>query len=667
MSQRKRDVYMSKRQQEIYYANARDVRVLAARRFGKTDSVIAPRVYRVSKSLPRSTNAWLGSSRKQLMTRTIPGAMAALQRYFGLQEGRHFGFGQPPKWVPNPIMKPKSWDNTIWFANGTIWQIISLAVIGSANGLSLTSIVADECKFLSKSKIDGEVMPALSGITHPLGDPVFSETNPMYKSTCFVSDASLTTKGNWLEKEEEMLSTVIEDGTFVGKTYQELQEELTQYADRIMFYNDLLRDAKQDNCQPMVMREEEVKRIKAIAESMIAHDGKFKILPNYGNRVNKAMIDMAMTYHLIDSTDADALFCHKYLLTPEQYFDMQRIDNSKKYKEHIRELQCAAFCFYRASTLDNIDVLRESYIARMKRDLPPLVFAISILGKKQTKSSDGFYANLDIESIHGYVPDDCPAIDNAFCLKTASTVHGGQKIDTQYETLDFGELQNIKNCTLDGDLVDSLPLYIAMDYNANINWVVTAQLYERGHQQCMNVVSSMFVKNEKMLRELVADWNHYYKPHRAKNNNVTYFYNKTAKVKNYAVAGTEDFKDIVIAELKRYGWNVRPIDMGDTTPHELKYNEINESLAGVAYPAIRFNRENNEALIVAMQNTGIKTDYSGFHKDKSGEKLSEDADNAVRLEYRTDGTDAFDDLYHGIRHFLTSMSGMCMPLNYRKS
>lgn len=658
----KRDVYMSKRQQEIYYGNARDVRVLAARRFGKTDSVIAPRVYRVSKSLPRSTNAWLGSSRKQLMTRTIPGAMSALQRYFGLQEGRHFGFGQPPKWVPSPIMKPKSWDNTIWFANGAIWQIISLSVIGSANGLSLTSIVADECKFLSKSKIDGEVMPALSGITHPLGDPAFSESNPLYKSTCFVSDAALTTKGNWLEKEEELLATEIQDGIFAGKTYQSLQDELTDYADRIMFYNDLLREAKKDGCRPIVLREDKIKEIKVVAEAMMNHDGCFKILPKYGKRVNRNMVEMAINYNLINPDDAEYIFCYKYLITPEQFFDMQRIDNSKKYKEHIRELQCAAFCFYRANTLDNLDILREDYIARMKRDLPPLVFAISILNKKQTKSSNGFYANLDIENVHGYVPDDCPAIESAMCLKTASTVHGGQKIDTSYETLDFGELQNVKNCTLDGDVVDSLPLYIAIDYNANINFVVTCQLYERNRQQCMNVISSMFVKNEKMLRELVADWSHYYKPHQAKNNNVTYFYNKTAKMKNYAVAGTEDFKDIVISELRKYGWCVRPVDMGDTTSHELKYNEINESLAGVAYPAIRINRENNEALIIAMQNAGVRTDYKGFHKDKSGEKLSEDADDAVRLEYRTDGTDAFDDLYHGVRHFLTSMSGMCMPL-----
>ncbi len=82
----------------------------------------------------------------------------------------------------------------------------------------------------------------------------------------------------------------------------------------------------------------------------------------------------------------------------------------------------------------------------------------------------------------------------------------------------------------------------------------------------------------------------------------------------------------------------------------------------MSYPAIRINRENNEALIVAMQTAEVEIGYKGFRKRKSGEKLSEDADDAVRLEYRTDGTDAFDSLYIGCRYHLTAMSGMCLPI-----
>ncbi len=658
----RRDVYLNHKQQQLYYTQAKDVRLLAARRFGKTDGSIAPRIYAVTQSMPRATNLWLGNSRKQLYTRTVPGTIAALERVFRINEGTHFGWGKPPRWVPSPIIKPKSWDNVIWFANGTIWQLISLAVSGSANSITANSIIADECKFMSKAKIDGEVMPALSGITHPFGDLSFSDANPLYKSTFFASDASLTAKGNWLEKEEEKLDIKIESGPFSGKTYRDIQDELFAYADRCIYFNELLRNAKLTKHQIHVVRPYVRDAIRSKAESIMNHKGPFKVLPNYGHRINKAYLDQCINYKLITADEAELLFNYEYLITPEEHFELAQLRNSNKYKEHILDLRRNSFIFMRASTLDNVDIVGENYIARMKRDLPPIVFAISILNMKQAKSNDGFYSNLDIENVHGYIPDDCPAIESAMTIKTASTVHGGQQIDISYETPDFAELQKVKDCTLDGDVVGSLPLYISMDYNANINWVVTGQLYRRDNQECLNVLSSMFVKNERKLKELMADWHHYYKPKMKHSREVVYFYDSTAKFRGYAVEGMEDFKDVVINELIRYGWNVRAVDMGSPMAHEMKYKDINESLAGLAYPAIRFNRDNNEALIVAMQTAEVSIGYKGFRKNKSGEKLSEDADDAVRLEYRTDGTDAFDSLYNGVRYHLTAMSGMCLPL-----
>ena len=176
------------------------------------------------------------------------------------------------------------------------------------------------------------------------------------------------------------------------------------------------------------------------------------------------MLDRCIAYKLITPDEAELLFCHQYLITPEQDFELQMIANSKSYQKRIRELQCNAFTFWRGTTLDNIDLLGDAYIAKMKRDLPPIVFAISILNLKQAKCNDGFYSNLDIENVHGYIPEECPAIEQQMTKRTASTIHGGQQIDMEYETPDFGELQKLKDCTLDGDVVDALPLYIAMDY-----------------------------------------------------------------------------------------------------------------------------------------------------------------------------------------------------------
>lgn len=205
-----------------------------------------------------------------------------------------------------------------------------------------------------------------------------------------------------------------------------------------------------------------------------------------------------------------------------------------------------------------------------------------------------------------------------------------------------------------------------MDYNANINWVVTGQLYKRDGCECLNVLSSFFVKHERKLRELMADWHRYYRPKMAKNKEVTYFYDSTAKFKGYAIAGQQDFKDVVIQELTRFGWTVRAVDMHHPYEHEAKHKYINECLAGVSYPGIRINLDNNEALCVALTNAEVSIGYKGFRKCKSGEKLSENADDAVRLEFRTDGTDAFDTLVLGVKFHLTNLSGMCAPLPSRR-
>lgn len=657
----RRDVYMNKMQQRIYYSKARDVRLVGSRRFGKTDGCIGPRIYSVSHALPQSTNIWLGNSRKQLYSRTVPGTIAAIERFYGLREGTHFGWGRPPSWVRQPIIKPKSWDNVVWFANGAIWQLVSLAVVGSANSLSVTSIIADECKFLSKSKLDGEVMPALSGITHPLGDLRFTEANPLYKSTFFASDASLTARGNWLEKEEDKLDTIIEKGDFAGRTYKSLQDELTDYADKVIFYNELLRGAKQDNCAPIVLPPEDIAVIKVKAQAILDHEGPFKILPKHGHCITKNMLDMCVNYHLISAEEAELIFCHKYLITPDQDFEMSMLMRSKKYLQHINALQSNAFCFYRATTLDNIDILGEDYIAKMKRDLPPVVFAISILNMKHHKANEGFYSNLDIENVHGYFPDDCPAIDNAMTIKTAAREENGLRIMSEFETPDFANLEKVKDCSLDGDVVDGLPLMIAGDWNANINWLVTGQVYKRDGVESLNVLSSLFTKNERKLRELCADWHHYYKPHQAHNREVKFFYDSTAKYAITQLSGQDDIKDVVIAELSRFGWKVTGIDMGRPMLHVAKYNDINSALAGYLLPAIRINRDNNEALIVALETADVKVGRKGPEKDKSGEKLSEDTDDAVRREYRTDATDAFDSLWIGAKYHQFSFSGFCMP------
>lgn len=561
MSVQTRKVYMNDAQILCYNIGARDTRLVAARRFGKTDGSIAPSVKRVTESMPRGAGIWVGNSRKQLFTRTVPASIAAIERMTGLKEGQHFWWGQPPSHlgIPKPIIKPKDWSHCISFYNGFVWHLVSLEVRGCANSMTVNFIIADESRFLRKDKLDSEVMPTLSGITHPTGHPGFTEANPYYKGTLFVSDAALTQRESWLEKEEEKAT-------------------------------------------PEIMKQ---------IEEMVKYANKYPFLLN-----------------------------------------------SKKFVDKLMALRCKCFAFFSFSTLENIQVLGKDYIAKMKRDLPPVVFAISILNMKKRQSCDGFYSNLDIEHFHGYTPAECPAIEASIKKKIASTVLGGQKL-CEYETVDFGELQKVNNCTADGDVKPFLPLHIAFDYNANINWVVTGQTYVFEGIDSLMTLSSMFVKNERKLRELCHDWCKYYAPHKKTSNTVYYYYDSTAKQGSYAVQGVQAFWQVVKEELTNAGWNVIGVDMGRPMEHRLKHKEINDAFRGVSSPFPRFNEDNNKSLIIAMENTGVRVGPKGFEKDKSKEKYVETEFDP--LELRTDGTDAWDSLFLGVKFFRYNISGVGMP------
>lgn len=658
-----RDVYMNRVQQRIFYAGASHLRVLAARRFGKTDGVLGPRIWQVAETMPQGAGGFLGASRKQLYSRTVPGVIAALERFYQLKEGTHFGWGKPPKGTPLCIIRPKSYENAMWFANGHLMHTLSLATLGSANGMTLCYIDGDECKFLPKKKIDEEVMPANSGIVHPLGDKRFSEENPFYKSTCFVSDASLSNKGNWLGKEEERLDMVIDHGEFQGRTYREVQEELEAYADRVIFYNETLRNAKRTGHRVQVVSEDTKKRIQTIAAAVQTREGKYRIIPKQYSVDTKGTIDMLLSYRFIEQDDAELLFDYKYLITHDEHMEMMAIRGSKKYREHINALRRECFYFVRASSLDNIDILGEGYIRQMRLSLPPLVFAVSILNIKPKKSGEGFYCNFD-PGIHTYIDDYCPAIDKSIKIKQGKQIVGGTAYATEYESPDFDYLSNLKDCTLDGDLNAELPLEIALDYNNLINWICIGQLYKRNGVDTLNVVNSMFVKNGGMIQDLIRDFDRYYTPHKKRNRNINYYYTHTAKFKLHGIS-MDDIKDTVIKELRKYGWLVNAVDMQQAPSHEQKYKDINEAFAGFGYPAIALNKQNNEALTAAIEQADVKLSYgrngSTFKKQKGGEKLSVDAQDATPEELRTDGTDAFDELYMGVKHFRNNIAFIAMP------
>lgn len=292
----------------------------------------------------------------------------------------------------------------------------------------------------------------------------------------------------------------------------------------------------------------------------------------------------------------------------------------RKMYTDLAELRSVCVYYKEFSSIENLEVLGDSYIKQMKRDLPPLVFQTSILCRKVGVMKDGFYNNMR-ESINYYVANDNHYLDS---------------LEYKFDKIsDSSSLQ-------DSDVDRNAPIYIGMDYNANINWIVAGQPQGR----TLRVLKSFYVKYERKLRELVQDFCKYYRHHKDKT--VIYYYDNTALGSNYAV-NDEDFKSVVCNEFAKHNWKVRPVHIGNPMRHMEKWLLISEGFAGKSGLIPMLNSNNNEELILAMETTGVYKGAEGFKKDKRGEKLAETEED--RLEYRTDGTDAFDTLYIGCTKF----------------
>ena len=240
-----------------------------------------------------------------------------------------------------------------------------------------------------------------------------------------------------------------------------------------MFFNELLRDAKRSGHRVQVVSETTRDYIRGIAEAVERRDGPFRIIPRQYGVDTRGTIETLLSYKLIEPDDAELLYDYKYLITQEEHFEMMAIRGSKKYQQRIDALRRNSFYFVRASSLDNIDILGEDYIRRMKRDLPPLVFLTSVLNLKPGRTGEGFYYNYDPD-IHCYLDDDCPAIDRSYTIKQGKQMVGGTLYPTEYESPDFDYLGEVNDCTLDGDCRDDEPLQIALDAGKIVSWIVTS-------------------------------------------------------------------------------------------------------------------------------------------------------------------------------------------------
>lgn len=286
-------------------------------------------------------------------------------------------------------------------------------------------------------------------------------------------------------------------------------------------------------------------------------------------------------------------------------------------------------CIYKEYTsIENLAILGEEFIRRQKRDLPPLTFATSIMCQRIGMSADGFYG--------GMTPANLYTAPNTSVLNMHNMAEG--------------KIEN--NCLQDADVNPNAPLIIGFDANVNINWLVVGQI---GNDGKLCILKSFFVKYERKLPELVDDFVAYYKPHKWKQ--VVFYYDATFVGNNYALHNG-DFHTTITGLLRRSGWTVKEVYIGQPMKHIDKNALINRMLKGRAAHHVLLNRDNNPDLLISITSAGV---YNG-QKDKRGEKLVETEED--KLESRTDGSDAFDTVCIGTEKFPQLQCSVGMANSY---
>ncbi len=306
--------------------------------------------------------------------------------------------------------------------------------------------------------------------------------------------------------------------------------------------------------------------------------------------------------------------------------------------KQLNQMRSVAVYYKEYSSIENLQLLGETYIKQMKRDLTPLTFQTSILCQRIGIAKDGFYSSM--REAHFYDASNFEYLDKMWAELAADGYASGSLAVENGSALAAHPASLTSQA--DSDVVSDAPICIGMDYNANINWIVAGQPIGKR----LNVIKSLYTKFERKIPALIDDFCRYYQDHA--NKTVIYYYDTTALGSNYAV-NQQDFHWVVCHEFERHGWRVHDVYLGNPMKHHEKYLEINEAFAGRRRLMPFLNRQNNEDLILALQTAGVSRGRNGFRKDKGGEKLAETEEDL--LQHRTDGTDAFDTLYIGCAKF----------------
>lgn len=300
------------------------------------------------------------------------------------------------------------------------------------------------------------------------------------------------------------------------------------------------------------------------------------------------------------------------------------------------------------STLYNIEVLGEDYIAALKMDMPKMLFDVQIMSQPLDGGgdADAFYFCFNPE-VHLYQPDEwaetCAILGDSNNVHKRKNGYGGT---LEWEAPDLTKTSlHAGDDLYDVDIEAKYPLCLSFDLNANFNTVVVSQRIPHGNRVEIRIVNCLFTKYQEKLRALLAKFCAYYANHRKRNKELVIISDATMNQGgSYALEGVDTkYIHVIQTVLKNAGWDLKMENLGRPMLHEEKFQLLNDLLAGHTLFDVRIKHE-IDFLILAISKARVIRTNKGPMKDKSAEKLKSESENSIgqKLEERTDVTDAFD-------------------------
>ena len=334
------------------------------------------------------------------------------------------------------------------------------------------------------------------------------------------------------------------------------------------------------------------------------------LLPAFRGNENKLVPykDHPLRYGFFDFSSASWTPEGNWIYDTEEKWKAMIDERAKMPPSQLKAIP-PKYLFLESTYHDNQEHLPHDYGERLEDLLDPWKFEVEVLNHRVLKIPNAYY-HAFTSSKHGYKDSyDYKRDDKSNLIWSSNDYHADR------------------------------PLEVSFDFNTDICWLLVCQ--ELSNE--FRVINSEFAKptvkgnrDKKLYIQLAETVCEKYAAHGKKE---IFIYGDPNG--NSTNAGTSNdnlpFFNEVSEVFKNAGWKVYRRELSSYPRYKDKYALVNTLFEerSERTPKIRINVNTNKALIIALQNTMVKTDKS-FKKDKSSE------DKARMREYATDGTDALD-------------------------